>query len=78
MLILGWIMLFVLGAILAINAAVMLVSPRTWFKLPTWIRAQGTISERKNSHGFGALELRLLGALMLAAIVWVIYDSVKK
>ena len=66
MLILGWIMLFVLGAILTINAAVMLVSPRTWFKLPTWIRAQGTISERKNSRGFGALELRLLGALMLA------------
>jgi hypothetical protein len=78
MLILGWILLFVLGAILTINAAVMLVSPRTWFKLPTWIRAQGTISERKNSRGFGALELRLLGALMLAAIVWVIYDSLKK
>ena len=78
MLILGWITLFVLGAILTINAAIMLVSPRTWFKLPTWIRAQGTISERRNSRGFGALELRLLGAVMLTAIVWVIYDSLTK
>ena len=78
MLILGWVMLFVLGVILTINAAVMLVSPRAWFKLPTWIRAQGTLSERKNSRGFGAFELRLLGALMLAAIAWVVYDSLKK
>jgi hypothetical protein len=78
MLTFGWIMLFVLGAILTINAVVMLISPRAWFKLPNWIRAQGTLSERKNSRGFGAFELRVLGALMLAAIAWVVYDSLKK
>jgi hypothetical protein len=78
MLILGWIALFVLGAILTVNATVMLISPRVWFKLPTWIRAQGTLSERKNSQGFGALEIRILGALMLAAITWVVYDFLKK
>lgn len=67
-------MLFVLGAILVINAAVMLISPRAWFRLPIWIRAQGTLSERKNSSGFGGFELRILGLLMLAVIVWVVYD----
>ena len=52
MLIFGWTMLLILGAILIINAAVMLVSPRTWFKLPTWIRAQGTIKRTKKQPRF--------------------------
>lgn len=51
----------------------MLVSPRKWFALPSWLRAQGTRMPARYSHGFRALEIRVLGALAVAAILWIVY-----
>ncbi|MFZ0136177.1 MAG: hypothetical protein WAK89_03910 [Candidatus Sulfotelmatobacter sp.] len=70
---LAWFM--VGGAVvhIAVNAARMLVSPRAWFRLPKWIRVQG--------FGFGAkaegsgVQLRMTGALILAFIAWILYES---
>ncbi len=64
----------VVGVVMTINAAFMLASPRSWFRLPGWIRAQGPLSEDKYANGWGAVEIRLTGALILAAVVWVLYD----
>lgn len=72
--ILGWIAALVLGAVIAVNGAFMLFSPRAWFRLPGWIRMQGSLTERKYATGSGAVELRLAGAAFLAGIAWVIYS----
>jgi len=42
--------------------------------LPAWLRAQGSLIEDKYANGWGAIQIRLTGALILAAIAWVLYD----
>lgn len=71
----GWIILGVVVALIAINASVMLISPRAWFRLPNWLRAQGTLTEEKYGSGWGAMQLRLGGAVILMLIVWIILDA---
>ena len=62
------------GIVVTINAAFMLASPRAWFRLPRWLRAQGSLIESEYSAGWGAIQIRLTGALILAAVAWVLYD----
>jgi hypothetical protein len=76
--ILGWSMIAIIGAVVFVNALFMLASPRAWFRLPGWIRAQGTLIEEKYATGWGAISVRLTGAVMLAVIAWVLYDSFVK
>jgi hypothetical protein len=64
-----------LGALLFVNALLMLASPRTWFRLPGWIRAQGALTPEKYAHGSGAIQLRFTGAIGLSIISWVLYHS---
>jgi hypothetical protein len=71
----GWIILGVVVALITINASVMLISPRAWFRLPNWLRAQGTLTEEKYGSGWGAMQLRLGGAVILMLIVWIILDA---
>ena len=59
---------------ISINAAVMLASPRRWFHLPAWLRLEGSLTEDKYSIGWGAVQIRLTGAALLALIAWVLYD----
>ena len=72
--IVGLCIAIVVGLIMTINAAFMLVSPRSWFRLPSWLRAQGSLMEDKYASGWGAVQVRLTGGLILAAIAWVLYD----
>jgi len=71
--ILVWVTAIVVGMVMALNASFMLASPRGWFKLPPWLRAQGVLTEAKYASGWGALQVRLCGAFMLATILWVIW-----
>jgi uncharacterized membrane protein len=32
-------------ALVLVNGVVMMISPTRWFKLPSWLRAQGTLTE---------------------------------
>jgi len=73
--ILGWSIVFIVGAVMFVNALFMFASPRAWFRLPRWVRAQGTLTEEKYASGWGGITVRLAGAGMLAVIVWVLYDS---
>ena len=41
------------AAVIAINRDFMLVSPRAWFRLPTWIFAKGTLTEKKRVATMG-------------------------
>jgi len=56
---------------LVINATIMLISPRAWFRFPEWIRLSGALSEKKYGSGLGALEIRLVGAIVLGLIAWI-------
>jgi hypothetical protein len=73
--ILGWVLIVFIVGIIAINAAFMLISPRAWFRLPGWIRSAGSLTEKKFGSGWGAIEVRITGALGLGAILWVLYDA---
>jgi hypothetical protein len=64
----------VVGLIMTINATIMLVSPRSWFRLPNWLKAQGSLIEDKYVTSGAAIQVRLTGAFILAAIAWVLCD----
>jgi hypothetical protein len=72
----GWVSLVVLGVVLTINGIFMLISPRAWFRLPEWIRAQGSLTESKYASGWGAIAVRMVGAAWLAGIGWVLYSLI--
>lgn len=58
---------------LGVNGLYMLVSPRAWYRLPRWFRASAGLSEEKYGHGWGAAQIRVVGAAYLGVIVWMIY-----
>jgi len=66
------------GLMITVNAALMLASPQLWFHLPVWLRAQGSLTEKKYASGWGAVQIRIAGGLILSAIVWVLYDMLLK
>jgi|1185.fasta_scaffold112436_3 ABC-type uncharacterized transport system permease subunit len=55
----------VCGVLAFINGLYMLVSPRAWFRLPGWMRASGPLAKKDYSTGWGALQIRFLGLLIL-------------
>jgi hypothetical protein len=73
--VLGWAIIVVLVAVVGVNSAFMLVSPKAWFRLPRWILSAGPLAESKYASGLGAIEVRITGALGLGAICWVLYDA---
>ena len=76
--VLGLCIAVVVAAVITVNASFMLVSPKAWFRLPSWILAKGTLSEKRYAQGWGAIEIRLTGALMLGVIVWVLHHALTK
>ena len=62
------------GFAVALNAALMLFSPRCWFRLPTWIALRGSMREARYVTGSGAIETRLTGAGLLVLIAWMLYE----
>jgi hypothetical protein len=73
--IIGWSVVAIVAVHLSINAAFMLASPRAWFRLPSWLRAQVPLSEQKYTNGLGSILVRLTGAALLAVLSWVLYGS---
>lgn len=73
----GWTMFALVVIVMTINASFMVASPRAWFRLPGWLRAQGTLTEDKYSAGSGAVQLRIAGVLILASLAWVGYELLK-
>jgi hypothetical protein len=63
---------------IVVNALFMLVSPRAWYRLPKWFRASGGLSEEEYSRGWGAVQVRIAGAIGLAMTAWAIYAFLSK
>jgi hypothetical protein len=64
-----WINTIVVGLVMVTNAALMLISPSAWFRLPDCIRAQGFWFEAKWARGGKPTQVRLTGAFLLALVV---------
>jgi hypothetical protein len=73
----GWLIVAIVGMVMIVNALYMLASPRAWFRLPRWIRAEGSLTEARYATGWGAIQVRLTGAALIAIVVWVLYDSLR-
>lgn len=52
-----------------VNSALMLLSPKLWFRMPPWIRLSN-LPEGKFKDGWGGIQIRLLGAILLGVIIW--------
>jgi hypothetical protein len=76
--IVGGCIAILVGLVMTINAAVMLASPRAWFRLPPWLMARGSLTEDRYGGGWGAVQIRLTGAVILAAVAWVLYDMLMR
>jgi hypothetical protein len=55
--------------VVSVNSLLMLISPKLWFRMPTWMRLSN-FPEAKFKDGRGGIRIRLLGAIFLAAIIW--------
>ena len=62
----------VMLSVVVANVLYMIVSPRAWFRLPKWIRLNGTLTEESHESGWGAVQVRLLGAIFLVALAWIV------
>ena len=72
--VIGVIFLVVTMLAVTANATLMLISPRIWSRIPEWCRLSGSLTKRKYESGWGAVQVRVLGAC-LAVIVWMLAHS---
>lgn len=66
-----WAALAVTVTILLINAVYMVISPRAWFALPRWLGLQGVLTLERHGNRWGALQVRVLGAIVIATVGWI-------
>jgi hypothetical protein len=69
---LGWAFAVITLTMMAINAMFMLFSPRLWFRLPSWIRANARFTTEKHSGGLGAVQVRILGGVVLLVLAVIV------
>ena len=74
--VIGVICLIVTVVAVVSNATLMIVSPRMWFRAPHWVRLSGSLNETKYSSGWGAIQIRILGACFLAIMIWFLHGCV--
>jgi hypothetical protein len=66
----------IVAVIMSINAIFMLISPRAWFQLPNWLRAQGVLTQDKYGTGLRALQIRVIGGIILFLVAGISYDVI--
>lgn len=64
-----------LGLLLLVNGLFMFLSPRKWFELPSFLPGRGSLTKQKYSDGFGAVQVRITGLVMIGLVLWVLYDG---
>jgi hypothetical protein len=74
MTILGKVCFVIFGLFMIADGLFMLVSPRAWCQLPTWISGRGKLAAEIYSHGWGAVQVRVLGVIMIGLPLYVAYD----
>ena len=69
-----WSALAIMMTIMIVNGLYMLVSPTAWFALPGWLRLNGVMSAKKYGTGWGAIQVRVLGGIVLGTILWMAFS----
>ena len=69
---LGWAFAILTLVMMSVNAFFMLFSPRLWFRLPGWIRANARFTNEKHGSGLGAVQIRLLGGVALVVLAVIV------
>jgi hypothetical protein len=72
--IIGWICLVSFVLLMVVNTLFMVTSPAAWFRLPPWLRASGNLKPEEYAQGFGGIQIRFVGGVILLVMVWVVYD----
>ena len=64
-------------AVLAIltSSLYMLISPRVWFELPSWIGLQGAVRRETLKERWGSIRIRILGAIFLLGICYMVIST---
>jgi len=73
----GWVIAVSLAFMFLLNGAVMLISPSRWFRLPSWLAGHGTMTERKYDSRSGRLQVRMLGAIFIGVVAYVVIDILR-
>jgi hypothetical protein len=66
-----WAAFAVTATIMLINALYMLISPKAWWELPKWLGLQGVMTKERYGNRRGALQVRALGAMIIATCGWI-------
>jgi hypothetical protein len=64
-------------AVALLNALFMLISPAKWFDLPEWISLRGYFNRRMHDHGWGAVQVRLVGLGISLLIVYMLWSAAR-
>lgn len=70
----GWVIAAWVLAMILINGITMLTSPRMWFRLPAWVRANGRFKEEDCNNRAQSLSIRALGGI--ATIIAIVFLAV--
>ena len=71
-----WVMFAVSATIMLINGFYMLISPKVWFALPKWLALQGVFTPERYGSRWGALQVRVLGAIIIVTAAWIATEMV--
>jgi hypothetical protein len=71
-----WVGFAVTAIIMLFNAFYMLISPKAWFALPRWLGLQGVLKPEQYGNRWGALQVRVLGAIIIVAAAWIATELV--
>jgi len=68
-----WVEFCATVAVVLINASYMIISPEAWFKLPRWLGLQGVLTSDRYGSGWGGLQVRILGMMIIGTLAWIVY-----
>lgn len=71
-----WVAFAVTATVMLINAFYMLISPKAWFALPRWLGLQGVLTPGRYGNRWGALQVRVLGAIVIVTAAWIATELV--
>jgi len=69
-----WVAFTITVTVMLVNAFYMVISPDAWFKLPRWLGLQGVLTRDRYGSGWGGVQIRILGVIIIATSVWIAYE----
>lgn len=62
--------------LVAVSSLLMLLSPRAWFNLPSWLSGRGVLTVQKYGSGWRSSQIRILGAVFFFFVSGILYDLI--